>query len=196
MTLTQIVLDQRSDVREFRYGERVKVLWSKTTKEECEEALRDIATIAVDMLDRCKADFNDNDLHMQLEAMHVEAWRLARQQGHDAPKLYALRRKARHLRATFGLRWDVAEWDALITAGIRELAPDPKVDNRVLRSRMLSLPGDAPAHGPARRIELLIRFFFVAGRWQRLRGAVARPSRGVFGVPRAGCFVSLLGDRD
>ena len=159
MTLTQIVLEQCSDIREFRYGERVKVLWSKTTKEECEETLRDIATVAADMLDRCRADFNDNDLYMQFEAMHVEAWRLARQQGHDAPKLYALRRKARHLHATFGLRWDVAEWDAIITAGIRELAPDPKVDNRVLWSRVLSLPDDAPAHGPARRIELLIRFY-------------------------------------
>ena len=159
VTLTQIVLEQCSDIREFRYGERVKVLWSETTKEECEQTLRDIATMAVDMLDRCKADFNDNDLYMQLEAMHVEAWHLARQQGHAAPKLYALRRKARHLHDTFSLRWDAAELDVVITAGIRELSQDPKVDNRVLWSRVLSLLGDAIAHGPARRIELVIRFY-------------------------------------
>ena len=85
MTLTPIVLEQCRDIRGFRYGERVKSLWSKTTKEECEETLLDIATVAADMLDRCKADFNDNDRYKQFEAMHVEAWRLARQQGHDAP---------------------------------------------------------------------------------------------------------------
>ncbi len=39
MTLTQIVLEQCSDIREFRYGERVKVLWSKTTKAECQHHL-------------------------------------------------------------------------------------------------------------------------------------------------------------
>jgi hypothetical protein len=39
-TLTQIVLEQCSDIREFRYGERVKILWSKTTKAECEETMK------------------------------------------------------------------------------------------------------------------------------------------------------------
>ena len=94
-TLTQIVLEQCSDIRQFRYGERVKVLWSKTTKEECQETLREIATVVSDMLDRVRADFGDNDLYMQLRAMDVAIWALARQQGSDPAKHIELKRCAR-----------------------------------------------------------------------------------------------------
>ena len=143
-TLTQIVLEQCSDIREFRYGERVKILWSKTTKAECEETMKEIATIATDMLDRVRADFGENDLYMQLEAMDIRAWHLARQQGRDSAKLLALRRYARNLHETLGLRWTAANWDVVVTAAIRERALDPKVDNRDLWARLLSLPvGDA-----------------------------------------------------
>ena len=161
MTLTQIVLEQCSDIRQFRYGERVKVLWSNTTKAECQETLREIATIAADMLDRVAADFGHNDMYMQLEAMDIAAWNLARQQqgNDDSVKLLALRRRARTLHETLRLRWNAADWDVIITAAIRERHPDPTVDNRCLWARLLSLPAEAAAQQPALRSELLVRFY-------------------------------------
>jgi hypothetical protein len=158
MTLTQIELEQCSDIREFRYGERVKVLWSKTTKAECQETLREIGGIAADMLERIRADFGQNDLYMQFEAMDVKAWHLARQHGQDQAKVPALRRRARNLHEALGLQWNAGDWDVVITAAIRERS-SPTMDNRCLWARLLSLPPDDPAQPLVLRRQLLIRFY-------------------------------------
>ena len=159
-TLTQIVLEQCSDIRHFRYGERVKVLWSKTTKEDVQETMREIATVVTDMLDRIWADFAENDLYMQLQAMDVEAWALAQQQGRDSAKHLALRRCARNWHLVLGLSWVAADWDLAVAAAVRERGRDASAGNRAVWARMLSLPGSALADRRAvERSELLIRFY-------------------------------------
>ena len=157
-TLTQIVLEQCSDIREFHYGERVKVSWTKTTKPECQETLREIGGIAADMLERIRADFGQNDLYMQFEAMDVNAWHLARQQGHDQAKVLALRRRARNLHEALRLQWNAEDWDVVITAAIRERS-SPNMDNRFLWALLLSLPPDDPAQPLVMRRQMLIRFY-------------------------------------
>jgi hypothetical protein len=160
-TLTQIVLEQCSDIRQFRYGERVKVLWAKTTKAECQETLREIATVVSDMLDRIRADFGDSDLYMQLRAMDVAAWALARQQGSDPAKHVALRRCARNWHEALGLQWVAADWELVVSAAIRERGGGgANVDNREVWARVLSFPGLALADRRAiKQSELLIRFY-------------------------------------
>jgi len=155
-TLTQIVLEQCSDIRQFRYGERVKVLWEKTTKAECQETLLEIATVVNDMLNRIRADFGDSDLYMQLRAMDVAAWALARQQGSDPALHIALRRCARNWHEALGLEWVAADWELVVSAAIRERGGGgEKKDNRAVWARVLSL-ADRRA---IKQSELLIRFY-------------------------------------
>jgi hypothetical protein len=158
-TLTQIVLEQCSDIRQFRYGERVKVLWSKTTKEECQETLREIATVVSDMLDRIRADFGDNDLYMQLRALDVAAWAFARQQGSDPAKHIALKRCARNWHEALGLKWVAGDWELVVSAAIRERDGGASKDNRAVWARVLSFPGPLADRRAIKQSELLIRFY-------------------------------------
>ncbi len=159
-TLTQIVLEQCCDIRQFRYGERVKVLWTKTTKDEVQETLREIATIVGDMLDRLKADFGSDDMYMQLQCMHVEAAAFALHQGQASAKHVALRRCARNWHVALGLAWCATDWDLVVAAAARVRSQEPGLDNRVVWARVLSLPGLALADRRAiERSEKLIRFY-------------------------------------
>ncbi len=70
-TITQIAMEQCQEFQTIRYGTKVKVLWSGTSKEECQGSLKEIGQIVKDMLDRLHVDFGSNDLYMAFEAMDL-----------------------------------------------------------------------------------------------------------------------------
>jgi len=132
-------------------------LWTKTTKEEIEETLREIATISSDMLDRVWADFGEGDLYMQIQTMDVAVWTLAQQEGHGSAKHLALRRYARNWHEVLGLQWVAADWELVVTAAVGERGRDTTVDNRAVWARVLSISGSV--RRAIERSELLIRFY-------------------------------------
>lgn len=168
-TLTQIVLDQCSGCAEVRYGDRAKVIWTKTTKAECQQTLKEIGTIVEDMLGRINADFSPTDLYMQMEAMDLRAWASATSPGtgsvpassrdKEPAKALALTRKARALHDALRLRWDAVRWASVVQAAVHEHRRDPSVDNRRVWARLVLLPDTHAAKRAAEELELLIRFY-------------------------------------
>ena len=63
-TITQIAMEQCEDMQEFRYCDKVKTLWSKTSRQECEGSLAGIRSVVEDVLARLNVDFHVNDLYM------------------------------------------------------------------------------------------------------------------------------------
>ena len=63
-TLTQIAMEQFEDFVEISYGNKRKVLWSRTSKEECAESLAQIQSITRDQLDRLRAGLLESEVYM------------------------------------------------------------------------------------------------------------------------------------
>ena len=62
---------------EIRYGGKLKVLWNRASKAECEMAFQEISQVVKDTLSRIHADFRDQDLYMAFEAMDISTWQTA-----------------------------------------------------------------------------------------------------------------------
>ena len=86
-TLQQIACEQFEDFVQFRYGDKVKVLWSKTAKQECAESLAHLQSIASDHLDRLRAGFLDSEVYMCMDVFDVSSWK----NGSDADAVHATR---------------------------------------------------------------------------------------------------------
>ena len=69
-TITQIAMEQCEDMQQFRYGNKVKTLWSKTSRQECEGSLAAMRTVVEDVLARLNVDFHVNDLYMMFHCMN------------------------------------------------------------------------------------------------------------------------------
>ena len=70
-TLTQIAMEQFKDFVEISYGDKRKVLWSRTSKEECAESLAQIQSITRDQLDRLRAGFLDSEVYMCMRVLSL-----------------------------------------------------------------------------------------------------------------------------
>ncbi len=117
-TITQIAMEQCHDATEFRYGTKTKVLWNRTSREECETSLRELGQIVEDTLARLHVDFGQNDLYMTFEAMDMAAWGEALESAREASggadsaaaKLANLRQKARRLCEALQVPWSFPSW--------------------------------------------------------------------------------------
>ena len=76
-TFTQIIMEQLNEAIEIRYGGKLKVLWNRTSKAECQASFQEISQVVQDTLSRLHADFRDQDLYMAFEAMDIKAWQTA-----------------------------------------------------------------------------------------------------------------------
>ena len=124
-TITQIAMEQCEDMQQFRCGNKVKTLWSKTSRQECEGSLAAMRTVVEDVLARLNVDFHVNDLYMMFHCMNLDEWHealtLAASQGSPSnSRLFALHRAARRL--CDGLRVQEASeaaWLEVITAVLK-----------------------------------------------------------------------------
>ena len=57
-TLTQVVFEQVEEMTEIRYGSRLRVLWNKTSKADCQASYKEIGQIVEDMMSRLRVDFH------------------------------------------------------------------------------------------------------------------------------------------
>jgi hypothetical protein len=148
-TLTQIAQEQFADCVQIRYGDKVKVLWSKTAQEECAESLAQMQSIARDQLDRLRAGFLESEVYMCMRAFDVLSW----QRGGDEDAARARRllqlRKARALCKSYSVPYSQNDWERVVEAACEkreELSRrgDPsrsaggtRVDNRKVWSALL-----------------------------------------------------------
>ena len=102
-TITSIALDQCGYMLQIRYGNKVKMLWSRTPKEEVTAVMAEIASVSKDTLARLQADFADKDLYMCLGALDIAAWEEEAAAGSEVP--VALRSKARRLCEALGVHY-------------------------------------------------------------------------------------------
>ena len=87
-TLTQIACEQFQDFVQMRYGDEVKVLWSKTAKHECAESLAHLQSIARDHLDTLRAGFLDSEVYTCKKMFDMaERFRRGRRSRHEAPSV-------------------------------------------------------------------------------------------------------------
>ncbi len=155
-TICQIAMEQCSDMRTFQYGDKVKTLWSKTSRQECEVSLAAIGSVVKDVLARLEADFHHNDLYLSLETMDLEAWRSAlhasaasrgQPPAPEGRTLAGLRRKARRLCEALGLAYTFEAWLEVVQTALEhvklvrqemDLKKGDRVDNRMVWFRALS----------------------------------------------------------
>ena len=131
-TITQIVMEQLSDAVEIRYGSKLKVLWNKTSKAECQASMNEISQVVHDTLSRLRVDFRDQDLYMAFEAMDIKAWQTA-----SETKMMALRQKARRLCDSLKLPYSGESWSQVVRHVVRtkralDSTASETTDNRVL----------------------------------------------------------------
>ena len=154
-TLTQIAMEQLADFVEIRYGDKLKVLWSKTSKEDCAESLAQLRSIANDQLDRLRAGFLDSEAYMCLRAFDMQHW----QSGGDEDVVRARRlvqlRDARALCNVYSVPYSQDAWERLAKAACKKREEllrldDPsrsagatRVDNRRVWSALLPAPGSS-----------------------------------------------------
>ncbi len=138
-TLTQIAFEECAEMRQFHYNNKVKVLWSRTAKEDVQSTMAALRSLTQDTADRLNVDFSRNDLYLHLGAMDLGAWAdaLAQTQGlpPDAPlppALLNLLRLTRRLHEALGLAHDAR----LVRAAVKKAL--------VLRRREATPPGGFP----------------------------------------------------
>ena len=179
-TITKIIYEQLEEMVEIRYGNSLKVLWNKFSKNECAESLREIGQIVEDTLKRLHVDFGDNDLYMALEAMHVRAWR-----GGSTAKKLLLQKKTRCLHAALGLPYSFESWREVLrqVERVRLLMVKIKgedastIDNRVLWVAALdnATKGKGLAAAELRSLRPLVTFYVAitdgTGNVERMLGA-------------------------
>lgn len=117
---------------DLRHGDRLHVLWYGVSKRYCAASMAQIGSVVEECLDRHRAEFTENDMHMSSEALNVIACL-----GAAGARREVLRHKARVLVEAAGLP---SEWDQLLCA-IREVERDRRkridkdtFDNRVFRA--------------------------------------------------------------
>jgi len=155
-TITSIALDQCGDMLQIRYGNKVKMLWSRTPKEEVTAVMAEIASVSKDTLARLQADFADKDLYMCLGALDIAAWEEEAAGGPEVP--VALRSKARRLCEALGVHYASDAWRAAFIAaqrcrrrlareaGAATEAGSTEVDNRRVWFEVLRRSGPVGEH--------------------------------------------------
>ena len=172
-TLTQIACEQFQDFVQIRYGDEVKVLWSKTAKHECAESLAHLQSIARDHLDRLRAGFLDSVVYTCKKMFDVPSWK----NGSDADAVHATRllqlSRARTLCKSYRVPYSKDMWLELVEAASKtrekllqggppsRSAGDTEVDNRKVWTALLPADGEATEQSVLRRsgLEPLVRAY-------------------------------------
>ncbi len=138
-TLTQVAFEQCAEMRTFHYNNRVKVLWSRTAKEEVESSMAAMRSLTRDTAERLQADFSNHDLYLHLGVFDLRAWSdaLAATQGLPPeaplpPALLNLLRLSRRCHEALGLPYNAA----LMRAAVQKAV--------ALRRRLTASPGRSP----------------------------------------------------
>ena len=166
-TLTQIAIEQFDDYIQIRYGDKEKILWSRTSKEECAESLAHLQSMARDHLDRLGAGFLDTEAYMSMAAFDVLSW--GKGDDEDAQQL----RKARSLCKHYRVPYAEKAWKQVVKAacakrkkmlesdGPSRSAGNMHVDNR--RAWSALLPATSSSSDPqvlrATGLEPLVRCY-------------------------------------
>ena len=74
MTFAQIAIEQCTEAREIRYGNRVKVLWHNGAARECKVLMRDMSAVLDAMVARFDSELHDDDLVLQLACFDLGEW--------------------------------------------------------------------------------------------------------------------------
>ncbi len=148
-TLTQIACEQFEDFVQIRYGDKVKLLWSKTSKEECAESLAHLQSIARDHLARLRAGFLDTEVYMCMAAFDVLSWKNGVDEHANGSQLQQLRR-ARYLCKHDRVPYSEQAWKRVVKAasakreemvvldGPSRSAGETHLDNRRVWSALLA----------------------------------------------------------
>ena len=181
-TITQIALEQCSDMLTVDVGGRKFSLWGKTTREDALAAHSEMKSVVRDMLGRLDADFSDNSLYICFECFDLESWERAAGDGDDASWAAIkkrLRTRCGRLCEVFKVPWSATSWASALNAALCErrllgASVKPAEVNREAWARALtaslafaSQQGVAVAAiGPASRLyvevskfEQIIRFY-------------------------------------
>lgn len=92
-TLTQIAMAQMSDLRVFYYGDKTKVLWSKTAACEAAAVLKSMQEVVDATCSRLEADFYHADMLMALQIFDLATWASVKEQQRENAGLAKLRQK-------------------------------------------------------------------------------------------------------
>ena len=142
-TLTQIAEEQFADMVHIHYGDKVKTLWSETSKQECAESLAQIQSIARDHLERLKAGFLDSEVYMCMATFDVLSWQ--RGVDEEAKQLRRARTLCKHYRVPYSEQaWKrvveaacAKREEMVVLDGPSRSAGETHVDNRRVWSALL-----------------------------------------------------------
>ena len=172
-TLTQIGREQFEEVMEVTYNGKVKKLWNRMSKRECEESLQAMGSVVQNTLDRLSVECRNQDLYMAFEAMDVREWHelLDRPQPENVPlseagqmRILDMKRKAKRLLDACGIDMSGPEFLMAVRAVQAVSRADNSLreerDNRILWARALTAPASSQEHEDAlSRLRPLIVFY-------------------------------------
>ena len=162
-TLTQIAMEQFQDFVEISYGDKRKVLWSRTSKDDCAESLAQIQSITRDQLARLRAGFLDSEVYMCMRVFNVSLWQLDGDADVARARRLVQLRKARALSDAHHVPHSEDDWRRLGEAACQKQAElrlrplvrrrGTHVDNRRVWSALLPVPGSSAAESVMRPAE-------------------------------------------
>ena len=77
--ITQIAMEQYSDLMKVNVGGQSMMLWGKTSREDALAAMSEMKGVVRDMIGRLDVDFSENSLYLCLEYFDLESWQAERQ---------------------------------------------------------------------------------------------------------------------
>ena len=115
-TITQIALEQCSDMLRVTVGGKIMMLWSKTSREDALSAMAEMKGVVRDMIGRLDVDFSENSLYLCLECFDLESWQAERQ---SAIGLERLHRKSGLLCEVFRVVWTSSLWSLAVEVAMK-----------------------------------------------------------------------------
>ena len=115
-TITQIALEQCSDMLRVTVGGKIMMLWSKTSREDALSAMSEMKGVVRDMIGRLDVDFSENSLYLCLECFDLESWQSERQ---SAIGLARLHRKSGLLCEVFRVVWTSSLWSLAVEVAMK-----------------------------------------------------------------------------
>ena len=169
MTFAQIAIEQCTEAREIRYGDRVKVLWHNGAARECKVVMRDMSAVVDAMVARLDSELHDEDLLLQLACFDLGEWSDIKGlllDGAAEAQHRSLLLTNRYDKISRALRLDVPEsrrqFKAAVRCCVRErrrmlhIQPSDTVDNRSVWCHIFTPDCDEQDFGVVR---LAVRFY-------------------------------------
>ena len=115
-TITQIAVEQCSDMMKVNVCGKIMMLWSKTSRADALSAMSEMKGVVRAILGRLDVDFSENSLYLCLECFDFESWQAERQ---SAIGLERLRRKSMLLCYVFRVVWTSSLWPLAVEAAMK-----------------------------------------------------------------------------